>query len=280
MVLMIYKPLSLFVILFLSLLLSCCNKSADMTGDFIYFHKKNDFYCGLFLFEFDGKFHGVNNLDASRFELSDDGDFIFNPHTNSKYYAKEIPITSTKAVEVDIASFATEIRYNQFAILHNVNILNKQWSVDLYFPDDFYGNYTFEISDKQHEAFDTILSQFVSNLDYFYYPVRDTLRFKNDASSSIYLRFTDLNDTFEYFGALPQEPCEFALLFSFVAVIIQIHLPEAQKQSDELAHLDIRDRFNTFMLMDRYTGSYVFDKHEKKRMDEEIKRIFEGEELP
>jgi len=246
-------------ILLIPLLISCRLNLSNNKDVRQHYYSQN-VECGENVYVIDGKYQTVLKWRNEVFKTHDDGEVVFNTFANRTYIKQYLPYNYSKFDTIEIANSTDEVRGGQIGWLYNLRITKNQWSVSLYYPfDDIKGTYFFNITDSENKIFFSIISKLVNELDNHYYPEKDTIRFAHHPASALYVKLINELEYFEYFGSLNSAPCEFNLLNQLVIIIIENHVLPHNKKNNLIEHINIREKFNSFMRMDRYTGIFIED---------------------
>ncbi len=251
-----------FYIILVFILFTACEwrlAKSDSSNYLHYYTEKHE--CGEHVFVLNDKYKSVLKWHKEHLEVLGDGESIYNTIAKRTYFKQPLYLSKKAFDTIQIANSMTEIRSGQIGWLYNLEIADQNWSVSLYYPyENVKGTYVFEITDSENQlimsVLDSIISKFHNNE---YFPEKDTIKFSDEAASAIYVKVIIGGVHYEYFSSLNSPPCDFSLLNQLVIVIIENHVHHKNMKSNKIEHLNIRNRFNHFMLYDKFTGTYVED---------------------
>ena len=232
---MVYKEIMKYCTILLFLFILSCGQNET---DKLIFAETGDYVCDQYFFKIDGMYRSYWTELSAVDEL--DGYFITANNISNK-----------KSLKLDVATSVPEQRAYQFAINNNVRINNNLWYIDLYFPEEYYGTYKFEISDNELEILRVIISLIERNIEGTYFPEKNKVGYLWPAIA-LYLKIG--SGEIEYFASLESEPCEFQLLAAFIITVINHHVVPEQKKDNRIKLNDIRKRFDYYVMKDDYTG--------------------------
>ncbi|MBR4198122.1 MAG: hypothetical protein IKQ94_05035 [Bacteroidales bacterium] len=166
------------------------------------------------------------------------------------------------------------------SLIYNLRIVGDVWTVSIYFPSDncdfivwnkapqpFKGTYKFRVGKSENNAFNGCLNELKDELKSNYYPFNNTDGYYMEPMPALYLRLINSREQTEYFAS--QFGVENRIIENKLSVFGQIidvilirHLlleNSSEKICDDITLLDIRDRFNSFLGKDSFTGFLIED---------------------
>ena len=164
-------------------------------------------------------------------------------------------------------------------LIYNLRIVGDVWTVSIYFPSDncdfivwnkapqpFKGTYKFKVGESENMAFNGCLNELKDELKSDYYPQYDADGFM-EPRPALYIRLINGREQAEFFAArFGLENClvqnKISVFGQIIDVILIRHLlleNYSEKICDDITLLDIRDRFNSFLGRDSFTGFLIED---------------------
>lgn len=165
------------------------------------------------------------------------------------------------------------------SLIYNLRIVGDVWTVSIYFPSDncdfivwnkapqpFKGTYKFRVGKYENIAFNGCLNELKDELKSDYYPMYDTNGYL-EPRPALYLRLINGREQAECFASqFDLENClvqnKISVFGQIIDVILIRHLlleNSSEKICDDITLLDIRDRFNSFLGKDSFTGFLIED---------------------
>lgn len=250
------------------LVLSCSGKDYDKTV-FTVWESEDETWCGNYLFGINDSLYVHRNYSPNQFELTPKSDYGYELISDLSFQPINISADFVSVNSLRLASYSGEVRWPMIGELYNLEIKNSIWNVDLYWEaSDIKGSYRFEVNNDEKRLTLLLLQELNQNLDRSYFPATEDQASPTIYASALYVALDDQ----EYFGTTYVDPCEFMMIHQWVVQIIEKYLSPEYKVSNDLIHLDIRERFNEFVEKDDITGFFLFDYDEVKREIEEYSR--------
>ncbi len=166
------------------------------------------------------------------------------------------------------------------SLIYNLRIVGDVWTVSIYFPSDncdfivwnkapqpFKGTYKFRVGKSENIAFNGCLNELKDELKSNYYPFNNTDGYHMEPMPALYLRLINSREQTEYFASrfgVENRIIEnkLSVFGQIIDVILIRHLlleNSSEKICDDITLLDIRDRFNSYLGKDSFTGFLVED---------------------
>ena len=166
------------------------------------------------------------------------------------------------------------------SLIYNLRIVGDVWTVSIYFPSDncdfivwnkapqpFKGTYKFRVGKSENIAFNGCLNELKDELKSNYYPFNNTDGYNMEPMPALYLRLINSREQTEYFASrfgVENRIIEnkLSVFGQIIDVILIRHLlleNSSEKICDDITLLDIRDRFNSFLGKDSFTGFLIED---------------------
>lgn len=215
--------------LFIAVLTTACSDDSYSTNAIKIFEVKSHFECGEHYFYLDGKYSSIFGDLSSLYRV--EGDFI-----------ELSPLETNQLSNIQAYYVSTEIwHYHQsYQNIFGATsaIMNDQWIYQLEFPSGEKGTYEFEPSDEEMEIFKHLVYRIISNQPQSVQIFNTEYGYLSDPwpPPVIYLELREEEKVREYFSTLSTGPCEFDMLFEFVATVLRLN-KEASVPSLEMEKL-------------------------------------------
>ena len=134
-------------------------------------------------------------------------------------------------------------------------------------PQPLKGTYKFKVSESENNAFNGCLNELKDELKSNYYPFNNTDGYNMEPMPALYLRLINSREQTEFFASrfgvenriIENKLSVFGQIID-VLLIKHLLLGDSNKKiSGEITLLDIRDRFNSYLGKDSFTGFLVED---------------------
>ena len=252
----------------------CCCSKKESNDAYYYFDDETNgaiFYLNDEYVSFESESRKV--IDTS-FEKHDfESDFATGNYLKHNY------ISTTSCFDtIELANCLYIDKYI-VTLIYNIRIIGDMWTVSIYFPSekcDFIvwnktpeplkGTYKFKVSESENIAFNGCLNELKDELKSNYYPFNNTDGYM-EPRPALYLRLINRRGQTECFASrfgVENRIIEnkLSVFGQIIDVLLIKHLllgDSNAKISGDITLLEIRDRFNSYLGKDSFTGFLVED---------------------
>ena len=255
-------------------IVSCCSKN-ELNNAYYYFDNETNnaiFYLNNDYVSYDSESKKVKDTACKTYDFRSDFE--------SGNYVKHNFIST--ASNFDTVELANCLYLDKLfiSLIYNLRIVGDVWTVSIYFPSDncdfivwnkapqpLKGTYKFRVGKSENIAFNGCLNELKDELKSNYYPFNNTDGYHMEPMPALYLRLINSREQTEYFASrfgVENRIIEnkLSVFGQIIDVILIRHLlleNSSEKICDDITLLDIRDRFNSFLGKDSFTGFLIED---------------------
>lgn len=255
-------------------IVSCCSKN-ELNNAYYYFDNETNnaiFYLNNDYVSYDSESKKVKDTACKTYDFRSDFE-------SGNYVKHNFISTASNFDTVEIAN-CLYLDKLFISLIYNLRIVGDVWTVSIYFPSDncdfivwnkapqpLKGTYKFRVGKSENNAFNGCLNELKDELKSNYYPFNNTDGYNMEPMPALYLRLINSREQTEYFASrfgVENRIIEnkLSVFGQIIDVILIRHLlleNFSEKICDDITLLDIRDRFNSYLGKDSFTGFLVED---------------------